>query len=99
MMIKPRPQINKVFSIVLQQEREILSVAPILEPAVFFNKSTQSYGRGGGRSGRGKGRFNYNKKLAHCTYCSHDNHTVDKCYCKYGFPIRFPQSASSGSIN
>lgn len=54
MMIKPLPQINEICSIVLQQEKEIMSVTPLIEPAVFFNRSTQSYGRGGGRSEQGR---------------------------------------------
>lgn len=69
-----------------------MSVTPIIEPIVFFNRSTQSYGRGGGRSRRGRGRYSYNKKPPRCTYYGRDNHIVDKCYKKYGFPIGFTKS-------
>lgn len=74
-------------------------VIPFTELPIFFNISNQSFGLGGDRSDRDRGHFKYNKKPPHCTYCGRDNHTVDKCNCKHGFPIGFHESSSYGSVN
>lgn len=32
-----------------------------------------------------------------CTYCGKDNHTVDRCYMKYGFPQNYASKGGRGN--
>ncbi|KAK4254363.1 hypothetical protein QN277_009759 [Acacia crassicarpa] len=104
MLLDPLPSVNRVFSMLLQQEREM----PIgIEGAsvVLFNKGpprplnlSHSNSNSGYNSGRGSGRGSANEKF--CTYCNRPRHTVDTCYRKHGFPPGFKfRNQASPSVN
>ncbi|XP_006582509.1 uncharacterized protein [Glycine max] len=83
LMLDPLPSLDKVFSIIIQQERHMnLAILPtptvvlVVQPAPSF--TTASPGRGRGYSKQGQSR--------HCTHCGKNNHTVDTCFAKHGYP-------------
>ncbi|XP_014515602.1 uncharacterized protein LOC106773420 [Vigna radiata var. radiata] len=98
LLMEPLPHINRVFSLIMQQERQerpdiahnqLAKTTKIL--ATVNNRGSnwngdqtwKNQGRGSGQ-GRGRGRNpNYGKQ---CSYCNKMNHTVDECYSKHGYP-------------
>jgi hypothetical protein len=83
LLMDPLPPLNKVFSMVIQHERQgnfpSIDESKILLKAAIF-----------------KG---YSKVVARvCTYCGKDNHTVDNCYKKHGLPPHVRKSSSANNI-
>lgn len=83
MLMNPLPDMSGAFSLLIQQERQL--VVPVDDDK--FASNVTGRGRGRGQNG-GKGN-NAGKKEKLCTYCHRTNHTVDYCYRKYGFPPNF----------
>ncbi|XP_058746040.1 uncharacterized protein LOC131618902 [Vicia villosa] len=97
MMMNPLPDIDKAFSLVIQQEREmnyaISVVAPVAgnaDESIALNvsqdaQSNKTYPHKGKYQGvagaRGSNRI--------CTHCGRTNHTVDTCFIKHGYPPGF----------
>nr|KYP66985.1 hypothetical protein KK1_013301 [Cajanus cajan] len=85
------PTLNRVFSILLQQERqhqhEVVNDSKVFANAV---ENKKSFGRGRGSNfkngGRGNGKM--------CTYCGKSGHTVETCYKKHGYPPSFGNNSS-----
>jgi len=83
----PLPPINKVYSLVVQEESQnvMFSTPPIIyESSISVNASDarKVHSRGKGASGpstsKGKEWF--------CTFCNRYNHTIEFCYQKHGHP-------------
>jgi hypothetical protein len=92
LMLDPLPSINRVYSLVVQEESNNLSlVSSNIEPFSVANaaESRQPQGRG-----RGRGYYNSYKPPRHCTFCGKSNHTVEYCYQKHGHP-NYPKQNSS----
>ncbi|XP_042005936.1 uncharacterized protein LOC121754684 [Salvia splendens] len=81
--ITPLPSLSKVFSLVIQEERQrridgkaisssYSSVSTPISSEQPFANATSNFGRG------------FNKFL--CTHCGKTNHNVDKCFFLHGFP-------------
>ncbi|KAK4261341.1 hypothetical protein QN277_004353 [Acacia crassicarpa] len=82
MLIHPLPNINRVFSLVTQQERELgFSTSAI---TALFNKTVVSRPPSVGDS---KPPFTNTGKQ--CSYCGKPRHTEATCYRKHGFPPSF----------
>ncbi|MCI41586.1 flavonol sulfotransferase-like protein, partial [Trifolium medium] len=90
MLMDPLPNIAKVYSLLVQQERQtVISIDESKLLAINGNNSYVERGqssrgrgyRGGGRSNGGRGKGN---KL--CTHCGQTNHVIDNCWKKYGYP-------------
>ncbi|XP_031266807.1 uncharacterized protein LOC116125215 [Pistacia vera] len=85
MLMDPLPPINKVFSLVLQQERQLnFGVAK-----VFVNKAVKE--NSAANKSQNNRRFNpansqHNGDNRFCTFCGKPRHTVETCYKKHGFP-------------
>jgi hypothetical protein len=84
LLMDPLPPMNKVFSLVLQHERQ--QSAPLLDDSkVLLNAA--------------KGKASYPPKSGSrtCTFCGRGNHTVENCFQKHGLPphLRKPNSAAS----
>ncbi|MCH79609.1 retrovirus-related Pol polyprotein from transposon TNT 1-94 [Trifolium medium] len=119
LLMDPLPTINKVFSMVIQYERQFGGSSSNLDSEdsqVLINASDSRRPQG-----RGKGHYNssnngsnngYNssgfnnsnansskKSNKHCTYCGRDNHIVDNCYQKYGFPSHYGRRANANQAN
>ncbi|XP_058726649.1 uncharacterized protein LOC131598016 [Vicia villosa] len=95
------PNLCKVYSLLVQQERQ--AITPIDEAKVLAISNSITYqqyqskpninsrGRGSTRGGRfsgGKGRGN-----RICTRCGMTNHTIDTCFKKHGYPPNWKQDA------
>ncbi|XP_058782613.1 uncharacterized protein LOC131657147 [Vicia villosa] len=95
LLMDPLPQINRVISMVMPQERKIsgtlfTSNNTADEGACMVNavdRSKKPYGRGigNGNSYAGRGRGN----LKVCTHCGKTGHIIDNCYRKHGYPPNF----------
>ncbi|XP_075491465.1 uncharacterized protein LOC142529734 [Primulina tabacum] len=93
LMMEPLPVMSKIFSLVVQEERQrsihkeayggfgaVNSHASVHQsPAATFVKGP-SHGKG-----------NKNDKLMVCSYCHYPGHTIDKCYQLHGFPPSHPK--------
>lgn len=92
MLMEPLPNIGKVYSLLAQQERQVvtpLDESKLLAAAQYTpthgrgDRGSMSRGRGdrGGRTSYGRG-----KGTRACSLCNRNNHTVDTCWKKHGYP-------------
>ncbi|XP_058749030.1 uncharacterized protein LOC131621993 [Vicia villosa] len=97
MMMIPLPDIDKTFSLVIQQECELnhsQSTVSSSEDASAFHFNT-SFGSNSGKSGNNysKGKITgYDGSKGHscvCTHCGRTNHTIETCFLKHGYPPGF----------
>ncbi|PNX95428.1 hypothetical protein L195_g018620 [Trifolium pratense] len=103
MLMEPLPNIGKVYSLLVQQERQSLlqlDESKILAASSHYPSrrgSSSQRGRGdrGGKpfAGRGKGKGKGNK---YCTHCGLTNHVIEQCFKKYGYP---PHMQQRGTVN
>ncbi|KAK4275938.1 hypothetical protein QN277_018948 [Acacia crassicarpa] len=82
MLVDPLPNINRVFSLVTQQERELGFQPP--ETITLFNKASVSRSNSQNAS-----RPNPSVSGKMCTFCGKARHTEATCYRKHGFPPGF----------
>ncbi|XP_028806869.1 uncharacterized protein LOC114761617 [Neltuma alba] len=85
MLVDPLSPINRVFSLVLQQEQELHLSVPST-PTVLLAK-------GPPRSAKP-----HNGLSKQCSYCGKPRHTEETCYRKHGFPPGF-KFRSSAAVN
>ncbi|MCH94998.1 retrovirus-related pol polyprotein from transposon TNT 1-94, partial [Trifolium medium] len=109
MMMNPLPDIDRAFSLVIQQEREMLSFnsdsaseATSDSAMVMQVNSTQSnsHGKGGFYKGKGQGSSKSGNRV--CTHCGKTNHIVDNCFEKIGYPPGYKTNkfkSSSSQVN
>ncbi|XP_019416416.1 PREDICTED: uncharacterized protein LOC109327706 [Lupinus angustifolius] len=110
MLMQPLLAINNVFSILIQQEKQMMSENPALTTSYssFINNDTRQIGRGGGRGYRASmsGRSNiqgrsgtYTRGRGHktCTFYQRTGHTIDTYYKNHGFPPSY--STNGTNIN
>ncbi|XP_061367456.1 uncharacterized protein LOC133310536 [Gastrolobium bilobum] len=102
MLMDPLPSINRVFSLVVQQERQLQmeAVIPNQDTSKVFMNSVerapdrghlQFRGRGRGLSG-GRGFSGGRGRVSRlCTYCGKTSHTVETCFEKHGYPPGYRQ--------
>ncbi|XP_004499523.1 uncharacterized protein [Cicer arietinum] len=86
----PLPDITTTFSLILQQERQI--IGPSVDAKVLMISSINGTSNANHRNGSGHGKaheFGQGRGGApqrQCTFCNKLGHTVDHCYFKHGFP-------------
>ncbi|GAU20755.1 hypothetical protein TSUD_239490 [Trifolium subterraneum] len=108
MLMDPLPKISKVYSVLVQQERQM--VIPIDEAKLLAISGSNQYagrcylnrGRGarGGRSNGGRFKSNGTGRGNRlCSYCGQTNHIVDDCWKKYGYPPHMQNSQQDGVVN
>jgi hypothetical protein len=91
LLMDPLPGLNKVYSLVVQEENNHPPVAAIDESSSLINAAQKSAYRGKGTSnGGGKNNSKY------CTFCHRNNHVVEFCYAKHGYP---GQGRTAASVN
>ncbi|KAL5557872.1 hypothetical protein UlMin_034083 [Ulmus minor] len=80
LLMEPLPAINKVFSLVIQEERQrnISFTNPISEPMAFGSNSNAPVGSSGGSKTR--------RDKITCSHCGFIGHTKEKCYRLVGYP-------------
>lgn len=99
MLMNPLPDVDTVFSMLIQQEREI--AYSILDPITHDAPEVESsaallanshYGNQNGKSnfyGKGRAHAPNSAPKGHnrlCTFCNRTNHTVETCWLKHGTP-------------
>ncbi|GAU11490.1 hypothetical protein TSUD_344800 [Trifolium subterraneum] len=94
LLMDPLPSINKVFSLVVQEESNHQTVIPIDDSSAFINASDARK-----PPFRGKGPSNGRNSNRVCTYCGKNGHTVDFCYAKHGHPNVHKGNASVHASN
>ncbi|PNY15019.1 flavonol sulfotransferase-like protein, partial [Trifolium pratense] len=88
LLMDPLPTINKVYSLVVQEESNHAMIDPIVpnsdDSNVLVNASDarKPFNRGKSLMNSGKGKGD----TRHCTFCDKNGHTVDWCYKKHGNP-------------
>lgn len=89
LLIEPLPSITKIFSMVIQFERQ--NCVPNLDDSkALVNASTsKSQGSANGRSNSGSKRY--------CTYCHKTNHFVENCFQKHGVPPHMMKNHSGSA--
>ncbi|MED6207374.1 hypothetical protein PIB30_117139 [Stylosanthes scabra] len=97
MLMKPLPDINTIYSMLLQQERQLShgdSSQALINSVTDYKEKEKDGGRSGsnsrgrGCSGRGRGRGT--SKIL-CSHCGKNGHTVDTCYALHRYPSHFQQ--------
>jgi len=103
LLMEPLPSINKVFSLIMQQERKsngsgiVTNENKILMNTADINYKSQEQGswrgqgRGNGSRTQGRGRGRNPNQGKQCTYCHKMNHTAEECYSKHGYPPWYKQ--------
>ena len=102
MMMHPLPSIDKAFSLVIQQEREIDSSVSSVIPSIAANEQatalqTQTHEanftakQGGFHNYRGKPQASQGSNTPRgtnrvCVHCGRTNHTIETCFLKHGYP-------------
>ena len=88
LLMDPMPPINKVFSLIRQEERQrsIGSLNgflnnPFVESTSLLCKSKDA------KYGANKQSIGHKKEKPMCTHCVLLGHTMDKCYKLHGFPL------------
>jgi len=90
LILDPLPSINKVYSLVVQEESNNESLSsPIDESLSLINASESRKPHG-----RGRGYSHGFKPPRHCCFCGKSNHTIEFCYQKHGHPNFQKQNAS-----
>jgi len=86
--------INKVFSLIIQEERQNeISVAPLVhETAALMTKANVA-------PMHKFGKWNNRKEKPICSHCGIPGHTVDKCYRVHGFPPGFKFTKNQSSVH
>ncbi|CAN1830555.1 Retrovirus-related Pol polyprotein from transposon RE1 [Linum perenne] len=84
MLMEPLPSVNRAFSMMLQQERQVAS-APLAissqpENMAFLARSCENY------APRPTAQFKLKGKKPICSYCGYVGHTAEVCYKKNGYP-------------
>jgi hypothetical protein len=100
LLMDPLPTINKVYSLVVQEESNFALSNPVTSNAdesnVLVNASDTRKHNNRGKSpmvnGKGKG------DTRHCTFCDKSGHTVDWCYKKHGNP-NIRSNSNVNSVN
>ncbi|KAL5574169.1 hypothetical protein UlMin_023766 [Ulmus minor] len=86
LMMDPFPSINRVFSLVIQEERQrnigLGSTISNAEPMSFNSGSTSSINPSSVNYSSSKSR----KDKLICTHCGYNGHTRDRCYKLNGYP-------------
>jgi len=84
MLIDPLPSINKVFSLVIQEERQHM----ISSASLSFNQNITALLTKTMSSNRfvGNKSLHIRKDRPICSHCGISSHTVEKCYRIHGFP-------------
>jgi len=88
LLLDPLPSLNKVYSLVVQEESNAASLLPV---SVGDDNSVQLNASDARRfPPHGKGAFQNNstKPTRFCSFCHRTNHTVDFCYEKHGYPTK-----------
>ncbi|XP_058759582.1 uncharacterized protein LOC131632879 [Vicia villosa] len=103
MLMEPLPNLCRVYSLLVQQERQAgisideskLLACPNANSTTnntHQSSSANNSSRGRGRDGRSYGGRGRGSRI--CTHCGMTNHTIDTCFKKHGYPPHWKQESS-----
>ncbi|KAL5576834.1 hypothetical protein UlMin_018533 [Ulmus minor] len=95
LMQDPFPPINKVFSLVVQEERQRGLTSSSLSDSASFAIHA-------GNSAYLRGKYdNRQSEKPTCSHCGYVGHTIDKCYKLHGYPpgFRFKNGTTPTNVN
>jgi len=99
LLMDPLPSIKKIFSMVLQYERQC-NVAPAIEDSALINAVDSKRFKGNNVSGKQSFSGSNSKGgIRVCTFCGRQNHTIETCYKKHGVPPHLQRNYNSSSAN
>lgn len=105
LLLDPLPSINKVYSMVVQEEHNniyVLSQPDSNSTIDEANRLVNAYDsrKFAGKSSNSYGGASNNKKDGRvCTFCHRTGHTIDVCYRKHGFPPNFTKKQTSANAS
>lgn len=106
MMMTPLPDIDRTFSIVIQQEHK-LNPLPSLDfpsdntiPPTTTSQINYTQYNGGNRhwNPNSRGKTSSSRPNMVCTHCGRTNHTVETCFVKHGYPPGFKKKPRATSF-
>lgn len=104
MLLDSLPNVNRVFAMIAQQERQFVTENVAGANAMMASKeTTMSKPNSSSNSGSAGNSGRYNSKK--CTHCGKMGHTIEECYRKHGFPPGYksrkypPKSANCVHVN
>jgi len=98
LLMDPLPPMNKIFSMVLQHERQGNFSSPS-EDSVLVNYADSRKFKGN-NSGKSYAQGASSKNgVRVCTFCGRSNHTVETCWKKHGVPPHLQKNFNSSSAN
>ncbi|PNX86491.1 retrovirus-related Pol polyprotein from transposon TNT 1-94, partial [Trifolium pratense] len=95
LIMDPLPPINKVFSLVLQHERQCIS--PESDDSTILVNDARSTPSSSGYK-QSTQSSSGSKPPRKCTYCGMNNHFVENCFKKNGVPPHMKKLASAHSV-
>ncbi|XP_073223517.1 uncharacterized protein [Cicer arietinum] len=98
MLMDPLPNINKVFSLLVQQEHQIFPNSEEIPTIANVSNSNRANSRGHGDT-RGRSSGSSGRPSRYCSHCHRSGHTVDVCFRKHGFPPHFRKNGNSSANN
>ncbi|XP_068474622.1 uncharacterized protein [Phaseolus vulgaris] len=100
LLMEPLPQASRVFSMIVQQERQRSLPLVDAEASAFinFNFIPSDKGRGGGPPKSHPANNNRNNSKR-CVYCHHTGHTIEACYAKHGVVNNLANNAVNDLTN
>ncbi|XP_058783548.1 uncharacterized protein LOC131658251 [Vicia villosa] len=85
MLMSPLPNVNKVFSMLIQQERQ--TSTPVPDEKLIAQVQQQQSSKGRPSEANTKPPYNPKSKgIKICTYCNKPGHTIEVCFKKHGLP-------------
>jgi hypothetical protein len=96
LLIDPLPPMNKIFSMVLQHERQCGLSISVSEDSKALINATDSKSNG---SRSGKNLMPPSGAKRYCTFCHCSNHVVENCFKKHGLPPHLQRGTTSGSAH
>ncbi|XP_052479621.1 uncharacterized protein LOC128034818 [Gossypium raimondii] len=89
MLIHPLPSLNKAFSMVMQQERQLTPVSSQVFTSNIVRQPSSA------RKPQNKSSVDSRQ----CTYCGGSSHTIDTCYKKHGYPPGYKSKRPTSRVN
>ncbi|CAJ2649735.1 unnamed protein product [Trifolium pratense] len=94
LLMDPLPSLNKVYSLVIQEEQSLPSTVVNDESSSLINAAYKPQFRGKGPSASSS-----KPNSKYCTFCHRNNHVVEFCYAKHGHPNQNQNGASVNASN
>lgn len=96
LLMNPIPAITKVFSLIIQEERQRIAGNSISPPPT--DQVTLLAAEASKKQNNTRFRRNDNQR-PFCSHCNIRGHTVDKCYKLHGYPPRYKFRNSENDVN